>query len=219
MHTSIPALHKNPLNIIRFSFMRLSVTKLWPSIYKYLYLPLNAAFMLICTHANAQSMMYTDMMHVGRLQIDTKGISEIIIPTEGYVYYNPDLIFIKAQVNDSTDVAKVDFYLDSLHLGTDTEPPYHNIKLFNSPMGQYKLRAIATYTNGLIVTSSPVQIFVRCVPEDLDNNGLVNIKDFLILLGSFGLVCPSCHEDLNQDGAVNTLDYLRFLAHLGISCN
>ncbi len=144
---------------------------------------------------------------------------EISIPVEGYIYYDPDIIFIQAMVTDPLEVLKVDFYMDSLHLGTDYQAPYHNMNLFNSPMGPYKLRAKVTYYTGETVTSSPVQIFVRCVREDLDNNGRVNINDFLILLGSFGNHCVTCHEDLNDDGYVNTQDYLRFLGNLGLNCD
>ncbi|HZV68741.1 MAG TPA: hypothetical protein VFG10_04325 [Saprospiraceae bacterium] len=143
----------------------------------------------------------------------------ITIPEEGYVYYDPDLIFILAEVSDSNLVAKVDFFLDSLHLGTDYVYPFHNMNLFNFPMGSFRLRAIATYYTGFTVTSLPVHIIIRCVPEDLDYNGIVDIKDFLLLLGSFGLPCSDCPEDLNLDGAVNTLDYLKFLGNLGKNCN
>ncbi len=143
---------------------------------------------------------------------------EISIPDEGYVYYDPDIIFIAATVSDSANVLRVDFYMDSLHLGTDYQAPFRNMNLFNSPMGPYDLVAVATYYNGITAISSPVGIIVRCVREDLDNNGRVNISDFLILLGSFGLSCTGCHEDLTQDGEVNTFDFLQFLGALGITC-
>ena len=163
---------------------------------------------------NILSLTSSDGMNI----VAQAGICEINIPDEGYIYYDPDLIFVQALVSDSSDVVKVDFYMDSLHLGTDYEAPFRNMKLFNSPMGPYDLMAVATYYNGATATSTPVHIFIRCVREDLDNNGRVNINDFLILLGSFGIQCTGCHEDLTQDGAVNTFDYLRFLGALGIRC-
>ena len=49
---------------------------------------------------------------------------------------------------------------------------------------------------------------------DLNQDGIVNTIDLLILLSAFGS-CDSCPEDLDQSGYVNVLDLLQLLANYG----
>ncbi len=53
-------------------------------------------------------------------------------------------------------------------------------------------------------------------PADLNNDGVVNVSDLLILLGDWGS-CPGCDSDLNNDGVVNVSDLLILLGDWG-SC-
>ena len=96
---------------------------------------------------------------------------------------------------------------------------YKRQDLLNPPMGQYTVRARTTDNGGMSAMTDPVRVTVRCIREDIDNNGTVNTFDFLLLLGAYGKGCSRCPEDFNEDGAVSTLDFLRILARFGYTCN
>jgi hypothetical protein len=55
------------------------------------------------------------------------------------------------------------------------------------------------------------------VPGDLNDDGVVDVFDLLILLGEWG-PCGNpadCAADLNGDGAVDVFDLLMLLGHWG----
>jgi hypothetical protein len=54
-----------------------------------------------------------------------------------------------------------------------------------------------------------------CVFADIDQNGIVNVSDFLILLGQWGPCPPVCIADIDGNGVVNVLDFLLLLAYWG----
>ncbi len=51
-------------------------------------------------------------------------------------------------------------------------------------------------------------------PADLNGDGVVDVSDLLILLGSWG-ACPGCDADLNSDGVVDVSDLLILLGSWG----
>lgn len=53
--------------------------------------------------------------------------------------------------------------------------------------------------------------------EDIDNNGYVNVDDFLLLNSSFGTMC-TCPEDINGNGTVDIDDFLIFNSAFGSTC-
>ena len=56
---------------------------------------------------------------------------------------------------------------------------------------------------------------------DLDNNGKVEISDFLILVDQFGQTCPSeaaCSADLDNNGKVEISDFLILVDQFGQTC-
>ncbi len=55
-------------------------------------------------------------------------------------------------------------------------------------------------------------------PEDLDNDGLVNVNDILLLLGEFGCVAD-CTFDLNGVPGVDVADFLVLLGAFGLPCS
>ena len=55
-------------------------------------------------------------------------------------------------------------------------------------------------------------------PADLNNDGVVNVSDLLILLSSFGCSGNCGPADMNNDGSVNASDLLILLSQLGLSC-
>jgi len=144
----------------------------------------------------------------------------IVDPVQSYVYHDPDTIRLLAQVIDANDTtSNVEFFLDGNFIGKDNTAPYENRSLLNQPMGNYTIRAKSTDPYGAISYSAPVDFTVQCIREDLNNDGLVNVPDFLLILGSFGSTCNACRPDFNDDTTVNTYDFLRLLAKLGYGCN
>lgn len=141
-------------------------------------------------------------------------------PIDGQIFYDPDTIPIVVSALDATDsVAYVQFFLDGAPVEVDSFLPYESNALLNTPMGMYTLTAKAEDIFGVITYSLPVDIVVRCIREDLDQNGIVNTSDYLLLLSAFGTFCTGCDEDFNNDGAVNTIDFLRLLTKIGYTCN
>lgn len=55
-------------------------------------------------------------------------------------------------------------------------------------------------------------------PEDLDNDGLVNVNDILLLLGEFGCTVD-CTFDLNGVPGVDVADFLLLLGAFGFPCS
>lgn len=55
-------------------------------------------------------------------------------------------------------------------------------------------------------------------PEDLDNDGLVNVNDILLLLAEFGCV-TDCTFDLNGVPGVDVADFLILLGAFGLPCS
>lgn len=144
----------------------------------------------------------------------------IINPTDGQIFYDPNTIPFVVSATDATDsVRYVEFFLDGVPLGVDSFLPYESNAMVNTPMGMYTLTAKAEDIYGVITYSLPIDIVVRCIREDLDQNGIVNTSDYLLLLSAFGSFCTGCNEDFNDDGAVNTIDFLRLLTKIGHTCN
>ena len=63
-------------------------------------------------------------------------------------------------------------------------------------------------------------IVAQPCPEDVNNDGAVNVLDLIDVLLCFGLPAePGCvAEDINQDGTVNVLDLIDLLLSFGTSC-
>jgi hypothetical protein len=55
-------------------------------------------------------------------------------------------------------------------------------------------------------------------PEDLDNDGFVNVNDILLLLGEFGCV-EGCTLDVNGIPGVDVADFLIVLGAFGLPCS
>ncbi|MHC4108722.1 MAG: dockerin type I domain-containing protein [Planctomycetota bacterium] len=118
-------------------------------------------------------------------------------------------------------------------IGSESQAPF----CFNAPAGDYEFRV--TYeTNQLDVSEIEsccpsslqdtlnggdewsVRLTVRCI-GDIDQDGDVDVVDFLALLGAWG-PCPpepaECPADLNGDGTVNVVDFMILLGNWGLCC-
>ena len=144
----------------------------------------------------------------------------IIEPLQDRIYYYPDTLLVKAQIDDPNDTLhKVEFFLDGGFLGLDTILPF-TFPLIHQPMGSYQVRVKSIDPFGATSFSLPVNFIIQCFREDLNNDGVVNVPDFLLILSVLGTSCnTTCRPDFNDDTAVNTYDFLRLLAVLNHSCN
>ena len=59
-----------------------------------------------------------------------------------------------------------------------------------------------------------VEINEDTEPADINGDGIVNVKDLLLLLGAWG-ACDECDEDITGDGLVNVNDLLELLGAWG----
>jgi hypothetical protein len=60
-----------------------------------------------------------------------------------------------------------------------------------------------------------LRIAANCAPADIDESGIVDVSDFLLLLGQWGDCPPLCIADIDGDGTVGVLDFLLLLKHWG----
>ncbi len=65
----------------------------------------------------------------------------------------------------------------------------------------------------------PVAITVSSLISDLNNDGNVDVLDYIIFLGVFNSPCPACAEDFIADGLIDTRDYLRWVSDIFKTCN
>lgn len=65
----------------------------------------------------------------------------------------------------------------------------------------------------------PVTITVSSLITDLNNDGNVDVLDYIIFLGVFNSPCPACAEDFIADGLIDTRDYLRWVSDIFKTCN
>jgi len=85
----------------------------------------------------------------------------ITSPTSGATFTEPATITVGASASDTDGtITKVDFYLGSQLIGTDSTNSY-SATLTNATAGTYPLTAVATDSDGVTATSSPVSVTVN----------------------------------------------------------
>lgn len=55
-------------------------------------------------------------------------------------------------------------------------------------------------------------------PEDISNDGIIDINDFVQFNSAFGDTCSGCPEDINGDGVVEINDFFQFNSAFGTTC-
>ena len=80
-------------------------------------------------------------------------------PSNGASFIGPTNIILQASATDSVGVSRVEFYVGSTLLGSDTTSPY-SLVWSNVTASSYTLRAVASDVIGFASTSAPVQINV-----------------------------------------------------------
>ena len=83
-----------------------------------------------------------------------------------------------------------------------------------SQSGTYSLTVIDE--NSCFAVSDPIELEFVSLDEDFDSNGLVDVLDYLYILGVFGT--NDSTGDLNNSGLVDVIDLLQVLGKLGATC-
>jgi hypothetical protein len=142
---------------------------------------------------------------------NTPPIVAISSPANGAVFA-PAPIDVPVAANASDpggSVIKVEFFADGNKIGEDATAPY-NCTWAGAGKGAHSLTARATDNDGATTTSSPIQITVKGVPGDFDNDSDVDQSDFgylqTCLAGNLGVPAGCEDADLNGDNQVNNTD-------------
>jgi hypothetical protein len=137
-------------------------------------------------------------------------------PLDNSVFKDPGIITINALVTGQK-IQVTDFYVDGAWIASDSSEPFSAF-FINPSVGNHIITAIAKNTYENVASSTPVNITIKCITEDFDNNNIVDVDDFLKFLPYFGQNC-TCDYDLDVNGYVDIDDFLIFLGKFGYSCN
>ena len=130
---------------------------------------------------------------------------------------------LSANATDNVGVVKVTFIVDGTKLANpDTTAPfetaYDTTKVAN---GNHTFAAEACDAAGNCATSAAITANVSnvvAIPEDINQDGCVNLQDFSLLAGKFGQSVTSNRADINGDGTVDLRDFSLLAGKFG-SCN
>ena len=80
-------------------------------------------------------------------------------------------------------------------------------------------RLHAGWQDALPDTQEPIRV-PQTLPWDINNDGVVDIQDLILVSNSFGIKAPEhVQGDVNEDGSVDIIDLLLVAAHFGESDN
>ncbi len=80
-------------------------------------------------------------------------------------------------------------------------------------------RCVITNCSGTIVyTNNLSTLNLNIMPTDLNTDGVTDNGDFSILLRVYGTLCSGCKEDIDQDGHINVVDFLRLIGRYNQAC-
>ncbi|MBC8203614.1 MAG: hypothetical protein H8E91_07275 [Planctomycetes bacterium] len=120
---------------------------------------------------------------------------------------NPD---IQCYLRNALDQGLVSLVVSSLH-----EAQQPGVRGLLQPAFHMKESWLVYYgIANAAQLSMLVEIVDNTIPEDLDQNGVVNVEDLLIALSDWGL-CSCCQSDVDSDGEVGINDLLAIIGAWG----
>jgi len=91
-------------------------------------------------------------------------------PIENQIYLQSDTVLIEASASDlNGNILKVDFYIDSVFIGTDTQSSYRQHWVATAP-GLYEITAVAMDDDSAYSRSYPVKIQIEAAPPCRDSS-------------------------------------------------
>jgi hypothetical protein len=87
--------------------------------------------------------------------------------------------------------------------------------IFPSAFGTYTV----TGTDKINCSYDASILLENCDRPDLDDNAIVNVNDFLLLIQSYGFTCLNCRADINKSGMVEVNDFLQLVQEFSQSCH
>lgn len=124
---------------------------------------------------------------------------------------------ISANATDAVGVTRVEFYIDNQLIGTDTSSPYSiSLDTTKYTSGTHRLQTRAYDAAGNVGTSTAVTVTIKNWPEDINQDGQVNIQDFSLFIVKFGQSGGDLgRADINRDGQVNIQDFSLLIGKFG----
>ncbi len=129
-------------------------------------------------------------------------------------------IALSASATDNLGVSKVEFYVDSNLVNSDSTAPYDfSLDTKTLSNGTHTMLAKAFDAAGNTTSSTAISVTVSNVTylaEDINQDGKVNIQDFSLLSSKFGQTGTDLgRADINKDGKVSIQDFSLLSAKFG----
>lgn len=128
-------------------------------------------------------------------------------------------VVVNVLATDDVGVTRMEYYIDGVLKKTDGAAPFaYTMASGNYADGAHTLMVKAYDAAGNVGTSSTSITIqnVTYLPEDINQDGHVNILDFSLLAAQFGQSGSGLgRADINGDGAVNILDFSLLAAKFG----
>lgn len=124
---------------------------------------------------------------------------------------------VTATATDAVGVTKVEFWMDGQLLSSDTTAPYsYSLDTTKYATGAHTLQTKAYDAAGNVGNSAVVNVTIKNFPEDINQDGTVNLLDFSLLVSKFGQTGTGIgRSDINQDGIVNLQDFSLLVSKFG----
>lgn len=124
---------------------------------------------------------------------------------------------VTATATDAVGVTKVEFYMDGQLLASDTAAPYsYSLDTTKYTTGTHSLQTKAYDAAGNTGSSTAVSVTIKNFPEDINQDGIVNLLDFSALVSKFGQSGTGIgRSDINGDGIVNLQDFSLLVSKFG----
>jgi hypothetical protein len=124
---------------------------------------------------------------------------------------------IASTATDNVGVTKVELYVDGVLKASDSSSPYSfSVNTTAMANGTHSFQTKAYDAAGNVGSSTIIALTVKNWPEDINQDGNVDLLDFSTLASKYGQSGSGVgRADINGDGTVNLLDFSLLAAKYG----